>query len=54
MTFETFERPNAAASECGLVWRTADSCHWGNWRMESTFPGLCPWNGTLFWTFIAI
>jgi len=22
MTFETFERPTAAASECSLVWRT--------------------------------
>ena len=26
MIFETYERPTAAASECGLVCRTADSC----------------------------
>jgi len=25
MSFETFERPTAAASESSLVWRTADS-----------------------------
>jgi len=34
MIFETSERPAAAASECGLVWYTADSCRWGDWRME--------------------
>jgi len=26
MTFETFEKQTAAASECSLVWHTADSC----------------------------
>jgi len=50
----TFERPTAAVSECGLVWQTTDSCQWGNWRMEMTYPGLCPWNGMPFWTFVAI
>jgi len=48
MTVETFERPTAAASECSLVWCTADSCWWGDWRMETTSPGLYPWNGRHF------
>jgi len=37
MIFETFERTTVAASECSLVWHTADSCQWGDWRMETTF-----------------
>jgi len=36
MTFETLERPTAAASECGLVWHTADSCQWGDQWMETS------------------
>jgi len=54
MIFETFESPTAAASECGLVWRTADSCQWGDWQMEMTSLGFRPWNGMPFWTFVAI
>jgi len=30
MIFQTFKKTTAAASECGLVCYTADSCHWGN------------------------
>jgi len=44
MTSETFERPTAAAFECTFVCNTADSCRWGDWRMETTSPGLCSWN----------
>jgi len=51
MTFETFEKPTAAVSECSLVWRTAESCRWGNWQMATSL-GLCLWNGTPFWTFV--
>jgi len=43
---ETFERTTtAAASEFGLVWRrrSADSCQRGDWRMETTSPGLSPY-----------
>jgi len=54
LTFETFEKQTAAVSECGLIWHTADSCQRGNWWMETTSPGLCPWNGMPLWTFVAI
>jgi len=53
MISETFETTTAAASECGLVWRTADSCQWGDWRMETSL-GLCPCKGTPFWTFVVV
>jgi len=54
MIFETFEKKTAAASECGLVWHTADCCRWGDWQMETTYPGLWPCKGTSFWTFVII
>jgi len=52
--FETIERLTTAASRCSLVWCTEGSCQWGDWRMESTSPGLCPCKGTPFSTPVVI
>jgi len=38
-------------TNCSSVWvrsglaYSKHCCRWGDWRMETTSPGLCPWNG---------
>jgi len=41
MISKTSEKTTNAASDCSLVWRTADCCRRGDWRMEMTSLGLC-------------